>query len=146
MLGISCQKKFRTASSTLEYVSLIVFILSALYVFQTYIFRGISGHWKGASDTIGFGRQYDPREYGTDGTGGGTMECMFDYLHCKSAGANMISGANMIPPCELINSWIDRRIYEKNCDCTLPPEDPQYITKCLICVEGAKTPGCGSAE
>jgi hypothetical protein len=68
----------KKASSTLEYMTLIAFILSALFVFQHYIVRAFSGRWKDVGDSFGQGKQYDPRPYGAKGDGGGTLICAYD--------------------------------------------------------------------
>jgi len=140
------------AVSSAEYMALIAFILAALLVFQRYIFRGIAGAWKVAGDAFGHGRQYDPRPFGKDGQGRGTMECFFDYTHCKP-------GRRQQYPCDnvedRINTWIDRRCVEKSmdrggwegpCDCTIHPliEWDNYNDRCLQCYADCRTPECGS--
>ncbi|HPB68886.1 MAG TPA: hypothetical protein PKU74_08285 [Candidatus Omnitrophota bacterium] len=118
------------AQSILEYMTLIVFLLSSLFVFQGYILRAYYGSWKKAGDSFGLGRQYDPRPFGNNGEGGGTFECFFDATHCTS-------GTGPTRPCTLINRWISRDCYDAApCDCTLPPGTAGYITQCLACLEG----------
>lgn len=46
--------------STIEIATLIVFVLTAMVIFQKYIARGMYGRWKGIGDALGHGRQYDP--------------------------------------------------------------------------------------
>ncbi len=55
-------KSFRKqkAQSTIEIAALIVFVLTAMVIFQKYMARGIYGRWKGVGDAIGFQRLYDP--------------------------------------------------------------------------------------
>ena len=121
------QKK--DAQSILEYMTLIVFLLTALFVFQSYILRAYYGSWKKAGDVFGQGRQYDPRPFGNMGNAGGTLECFFDAYHCTSA-----TGPSR--PCTLINRWISRPCYDANCDCTMPVGTAGYVTDCLQCLEG----------
>ena len=54
--------------STIEFTTLIVFLLTVFLVFQKYIARGIAGRWKGVGDALGQGRIYDPNY---------TTECEF---------------------------------------------------------------------
>ena len=121
-----CQKK--KAQSILEYMTLIVFLLTALFVFQKYILRAYYGNWKRAGDVFGQGRQYDPRPFGNYGDGGGTLECFFDATHCRP-------GTGPARPCPLINKWISRVCYDANCDCTMPIGTTGYNTSCLQCLE-----------
>jgi hypothetical protein len=110
-------------------MTLIVFLLSSLFVFQGYILRGYYGSWKKAGDAFGSGRQYDPRPFGNYGDGGGTLECFFDATHCTS-------GTGPARPCTLINRWISKACYDAiPCDCTMPIGTTGYITQCLQCLE-----------
>lgn len=136
--------KSTRASSVMEYMTLIVFLLSALFVFQHYIVRGFSGGWKNAGDTFGMGRQFDPRSYGTKGNLGGTLECFYDYTHCQP-GQNPLLPDPLNPcPNNRINAWVDTRCYEANCDCTLPKEAPPsaYNRSCLQCIENCISEEC----
>ena len=65
--------KYKKASSIIEYMVVVLFILAALFVFQYYISRGLAGRWKAVGDTFGGGRQYDPKAYNQ----GGTLECFY---------------------------------------------------------------------
>lgn len=67
------------AAATIEYASLIIFLLAALIAFDRYILRAIWGQWREASETFGHGRQHDPRSFGDGGKGGGTFQCDFVY-------------------------------------------------------------------
>ena len=71
------RKRKKKAASVMEYMALSVLIISALIVAQQFITRGLSGKWQESGDSFGTGRQYDPREYGTQGNQGGTLECFF---------------------------------------------------------------------
>lgn len=95
----------------MEYMTLIVFILSALLVMQYYIVHGFSGRWKSAGDTFGDGRQYDPRPW-MGGAGNGTLDCFYDAA---------------------TGNWVDSDCFDAQCDCTLPPDDPSYATRCTQC-------------
>lgn len=48
-------------ASLIEYVVLIIIILSGLYIMKESISRGIFGKHKQASDSFAFGRQYDSK-------------------------------------------------------------------------------------
>ncbi len=50
----------KRAQSTIEIASLVVFILTAMLIFQKYIARGMYGRWKGVGEALGQGRIYDP--------------------------------------------------------------------------------------
>ena len=126
------------AVSSIEYIALITFIVTAILVFQRYIYRGMAGSWKSAGDTFGHGRQYDPRPFGRDGEDEGTQECFFDYIHCKP---------DIKPPCsreDRINTWLDKRcVKAKQCDCTVFQEDwDEYNTKCLRCYADCRSDMC----
>ncbi len=58
----------RKAMSTMEYVILIVMIISVLLVMRKPIARVFFGRWKSLGDGFSQGQQYDP-------TLGGTVEC-----------------------------------------------------------------------
>lgn len=47
-------------SSVIEYIILIVMLLTAILVMQKQIARGFFGRWKNLGDTFGHGEQYDP--------------------------------------------------------------------------------------
>src|SRR5205085_12312489 len=65
--------KLTKASSIVEYMTVVLFLLAALFLFQNYIVRAFSGRWRAVGDTFGSGRQYDPKSYGQ----GGTLECFY---------------------------------------------------------------------
>ena len=78
------------AFSIIEYAILIVIIVGAYLVMQSYIQRGIFGNWGQTGQSFGFGRQYDPQK---------TIECAYD---------------------EQSNLWYDRNCFLSlsNYDCT----------------------------
>lgn len=61
------------AGSTVEYMALIMFVLSAFFIFQHYIVRAFHGQWRKTGDSFGQGRQYDPRRFAA----GGTRSCRY---------------------------------------------------------------------
>jgi len=65
-------------ASTIEYATVIMFIIAALLITQKYILRSFMGRWKTAGDSFGHGRQYDPRPFGVNGEEGGTLECYWN--------------------------------------------------------------------
>ncbi|MCK5580882.1 MAG: hypothetical protein KAJ18_06375 [Candidatus Omnitrophica bacterium] len=106
---------YKKGSSVVEFMALIVFLLSMAFVFQHYIVRGLSGQWRKVGDTFGHGKQYDPRNFDVDdgGSGEGTLTCIF---------------------AEVVDRWVMEDCYEDTCDCTLPEEDPQYDARCPSCL------------
>lgn len=50
------------AMSIIEYSMVVAVVVAALVGMQIYIKRAISGRWRQAADTFGFGRQYDAPE------------------------------------------------------------------------------------
>lgn len=56
----------KKAQSSLEFITLFVFLMVTFFVFQKYITRAFVGRWKGVGDAMGQGRIYDP---------GATQEC-----------------------------------------------------------------------
>ena len=133
----------------MEYMTLVVFLLGALLVFQQYIVNGFSGQWKQAGDVFSFGKQYDPRIFGVLGTQGGSMECFWDSQHCRPFDSgpppvfDPATGACTLGS-QLIDTWIDQRCYRRNCDCTLSSLDPFYHAQCLRCLRDCRTQECGS--
>ncbi len=93
---------FAYGGSTLEYMALIIFFITALLLFQRYLQRALFGQWKKAGDAVGHGKQYDPRGFGDDGEGGGTLRCMFVYDHEVDTQAyldNPHAGQWVLQPC-----------------------------------------------
>lgn len=64
----------KKATSTMEYVLLIIIILGALLLSQRYILRGFAGRWKAVGDSFGQGKQYDPTK---------TAECVWSQNENK---------------------------------------------------------------
>ena len=71
MLTRRCRKGF----STIEYVLLLIILMSTLILFKDNILRGFGGRWKGVGDQFGFGRQFEPKD---------TVECAFDSAYTNS--------------------------------------------------------------
>ena len=118
------------ASSALEYMALMIFLMVCLLVFERYIVRGFFGQWKKAGDVFSHGRQYDPRVFGSGGDQGGTLECYCERKHLGLPGV-----------------WVPTRCADANCDCTLPPEHPDYPTDCVACLNTCRALGtnlCGN--
>lgn len=137
--------KKKRASAAIEYMAMITFILAAFFIFQHYIVRGFSGRWKAVGDTFGHGKQYDPKEFGPGGKGGGTFECYFDYIHCDpdSLPDACTDGDPEDVDCDprdcpdeedRIFAWVDKRCFEENCDCFVPTKGA-YIEECLRCIK-----------
>ncbi len=47
-------------ASTLEYATMIVVLIAVMLIMQKYVWQAISGRWRAAGDSFGFGRQYLP--------------------------------------------------------------------------------------
>ena len=45
--------------STIEYMMMVIIVISALLWLQIYMQRAFQGHWKTAGDAFGLGRQYE---------------------------------------------------------------------------------------
>ena len=86
----------KKASSAIEFMALMVFLMGAFVVFQKYILQAFWGQWKRTGDSFGHGRQYDPREFGDAGMDGGTLECMYVYDNPANA---LSAGEWVIQPC-----------------------------------------------
>jgi hypothetical protein len=91
------KKTFERAGSTVEYISLIVFLLAAFLVFDRHILRGMWGQWKKTGDTFGHGKQFDPRGFGINGIGGWTLRCRWVYVDIDDR--NNDNGQWVIQPC-----------------------------------------------
>jgi len=50
------------AASIIEYSLLLAVVVAAILGMQIYFKRAISGRWRQAADTFGYGRQYDAPE------------------------------------------------------------------------------------
>lgn len=122
----------KKGSATIEYMTLIAFILGAFMIFQYYIVKGFGGQWKKSGDAYGFGKQYDPRLYGFYGDQGGTLECQFDSG--RSAASR--------------NVWYEIDCYNALCR-TACQTDPfeEFSTACGDCIVAqcstAVVPDCG---
>ena len=128
------KSKNKKASAVIEYITLIVFVLSAFLVFEKYVLNAFSGKWRSLSDVFGHGRQYDPRDFGSFGEEGGTLECFYDSTHCRAPSGS--PAGVYVPNCGngALNLWIGTRCFEKHCDCTIPPESSDYDAFCLECL------------
>lgn len=112
----------RHAVSTVEYMALLVAVLVALFLGRFYIIRAFAGMWKKAGDTFSYGQQYDPRPFGAEGRGGGTLRCYY---------------------APQIGNWVDRQQAMMYCDCTVPKElTTEYQTRCISCLLAARNPMC----
>jgi hypothetical protein len=121
------------ATSALEYIAIMILVMACILLFERYIARGFFGQWKKAGDIFGHGRQYDPRVFGLGGDQGGTLECYCERNHTSV----LRSGP----------TWIPTRCADANCDCTLPPEHPDYPVECVACLDtcvGLGTNLCGN--
>jgi len=129
--------KKKRAASIMEYLALLAMLISALFIFQHYVVRAMSGSWKKAGDAFGQGRQYDPRKFGVSGETDGTLRCYFDSTHCDPTAA-------AATPCTVFNLWISMECMETNgCDCTLLPTDVNYPVRCLSCLSGCSERAAG---
>jgi len=54
------KNKYLKAMSVLEYSMLIAIVVAALVGMQIYLKRAVSGRWRQAADTFGYGRIYTP--------------------------------------------------------------------------------------
>ena len=93
----------KKAQSTIEYLTLVAFIMGALLVSQKYIARAINGRWKGVGESFGFGRQYDPKK---------TIECAYDF--------------------QFLNVWYNAVCYEQRCDCQSVRATNVTCENCII--------------
>jgi len=50
------------ALSVIEYSLIVAVVAAAALGMQIYLKRAVSGRWRQAADTFGFGRQYDPNQ------------------------------------------------------------------------------------
>jgi hypothetical protein len=66
--------KNNRALAFLEYVMLIIIVLSGLAIMKTYVFRSMNGNWKEAGDSLAFGRQYQS---------GKTTACAFSQINAE---------------------------------------------------------------
>lgn len=86
----------KKGQSAIEYVAVLMFILIALFVFQKYLSRGISGRWKLSMDVLGQERVYDPNI---------TTECAYDiFAHHNTNGS--------------AQRWYDVECYNERCKAT----------------------------
>ena len=98
------KRKKKNGQSTMEYVTLIMFILASFLVFQKYIVRGLSGRMKGVGDSFAQGRLYDPNV---------SAECAYDYIYH--------------------NQWYDSQCYDANCEgaCLRVTATPAACSACI---------------
>ena len=79
---ISCRHLNKRAFAVLEYVAFGMIVMLALFVFKDYILRGLMGRHKLQADSLGLGRQYDPKR---------TISCAYD---------------------QALNAWYDEDCYD----------------------------------
>ena len=66
MKNFCCQQR---AFAFMEYLVMIIVIITALMAFRFYVQRGYQGQMARAGETFAFGRQYNPKD---------TFVCMYD--------------------------------------------------------------------
>ena len=66
MIRSRTQKGF----SMIEYLVMLMILVTTLLLFKEYIIRGLTGRWKSTSDQMSYGRQFEPTD---------TVECSFDH-------------------------------------------------------------------
>lgn len=132
---------WKKGAATIEYMALIAFILGALIVFDKYIVRSFWGKWQEAGDVFGHGKQHDPRPFGVDGAGGGTLKCTFiyeagpgqidcdpsgicinesAYNDCRSSGNSEFYCENSASQPATGGTWVTQPCYD---DCILDGDD-----------------------
>ncbi len=108
----------RTANkgqSFIEYITMIIFILIALIVFQKYIARGIYGRWKAAGDSLSSGAGlYDLDK---------TLECEYDYV--------------------FTNTWYNVACYDINNCAKVCYGVSSSSAQCISCINGCHTSSSG---
>jgi len=109
--------KRKKGQSILEYITIISLLIGAILVLQKYVARAISGRFKGAGDSWGYGRLYDPDK---------TTECIYDF--------------------RFTNQWYSKSCYdENNCDCEAGYGLPGgFYSSCQTCVSScvSASPEC----
>lgn len=104
--------KNKRGQSVLEYITLTIFILSAFFIFQKYLSRGITGRLKSVGDSFGQGRIYDPNK---------SYECAYDYQYW--------------------NAWYDAVCYDATCeDACL--RATASAAACTTCIQDCFEPRC----
>lgn len=98
--------------SFLEFMVLIMIILTAYLIGQKYIVRAFSGRWKSVGDSLGQGRIYDPQQ---------TLECAYDFQYT--------------------NSWYRVDCYDQRCadKCLTVASNP---TACSLCIGSCAVDNC----
>ena len=51
---------YKRGTLAIEYAFLIAIVVAALIGMSVYLKRSLSGKWRSAADTFGYGRQYEP--------------------------------------------------------------------------------------
>jgi len=98
----------KQSQSSLEFIALIFFVITALLIIQKYVFRGIAGRWRAIGDSFGHGRLYDPVN---------TVECGFDRWYDTGLWYNAVC--------------FDETCGQQACVGATAQEDP-----CRVCIEG----------
>ncbi|OGX27564.1 MAG: hypothetical protein A2787_05470 [Omnitrophica WOR_2 bacterium RIFCSPHIGHO2_01_FULL_48_9] len=95
----------RHAQSTIEYILLVTFLLAALVIFSNYIKYGFTGRWRSASESMGFGLHFLPRN---------TIECKYDNY----AGTTR---------------WYDDNCFDdRHCDCFSLQQNSETCRGCIL--------------
>ncbi|MCA9405911.1 MAG: hypothetical protein KC684_05195 [Candidatus Omnitrophica bacterium] len=106
--------KNKKAQSTLEYILVLTFIITAFMVFQKYMLRSIAGRWKTTGDSMGYERQYDPNK---------TLECAFFYNFD-------------------INQWYDYKQCDQTCLESACLLSSATRATCQACIDSCANPLC----
>lgn len=116
--------KKKNAASIMEYMALIMFFTAALLIFQFYIVRALAGNWKRLGDSLGYGKQYDPRDYGKQGDGKGSLNCFWDkgLLLWISARCFATACETVPPPADMVTCKLNcSQLQPQYADCADPP-------------------------
>lgn len=89
-MRVFLRKKTRRGQSLIEWTTLIIFVVTAFFIFQKYIVRGFTGRWKTVGDALGGGHIYDPRL---------TLECAYDPTYTSRWYNAACYDAQCIDPC-----------------------------------------------
>lgn len=107
----------KNGQATLEGIMVVVFVLTALFIFQKYILRAFSGRWRQTGETFSYGRQFDPEK---------TIECRF-YENADRS----------------IQIWYEAGCFETHCR-DICFEEKMSSDACQNCISGHSclTPQC----
>jgi hypothetical protein len=114
--------KSNNGANILEYIALILIIVSAYIVMKEVISRGLFSKYKSSGESFAFGRQYDPKT---------TTVCKEDVVSFNPDGS---AGETIMYDEDCYHARVSRPVSEGGCNQCMPNDD----ISCFQCEDRIK--------